>query len=44
MDARDAIDIINKMFWITLEVLLGFGVGLLVGLTVALFQSVLKSR
>jgi flagellar biosynthetic protein FliQ len=41
VDAREAIDIINKMFLVCLEVLTPIlSVGLIIGLTVALFQSV----
>ena len=41
MDTREAIDIINKMFLITLQVLTPtLAAGLIVGLTVAIFQSI----
>ena len=41
MDARESIDIINKMFLITLQVLTPIlGAGLIVGLTIAIFQSI----
>lgn len=41
MDAREAIDIVQKTFTITLMVLTPIlGAGLLVGLTVAIFQSI----
>jgi|SaaInlStandDraft_1057018.scaffolds.fasta_scaffold05050_2 flagellar biosynthesis protein FliQ len=41
MDPRDAIDIVNKTFFLTLLVLTPvLGAGLLVGLTIAIFQSV----
>jgi flagellar biosynthetic protein FliQ len=41
MDARESIDIINKMFLITLQVLTPIlGAGLIVGLTIAIIQSI----
>ena len=41
MDTREAIDIVSKMFIITLQILSPIlGAGLLIGLTVAIFQSV----
>jgi flagellar biosynthetic protein FliQ len=41
MDARESIDIINKMFLVTLQVLTPIlGAGLIVGLTIAIFQSI----
>jgi len=41
MDARDAIDIVNKTFYLTLLIMTPvLGVGLVVGLSVAIFQSV----
>ena len=41
MDTREAIDIVNKMFLITLEVLTPIlAAGLVVGLAVAIFQSI----
>lgn len=41
MDAREAIDIINKMFLVTLQVLSPIlGAGLTVGLIIAIFQSI----
>lgn len=41
MDPRDAIDIVNKTFYLTLLVLTPvLGAGLVVGLIVAIFQSI----
>jgi flagellar biosynthesis protein FliQ len=41
MDTREAIDIVNKMFLITLQVLTPIlAAGLVVGLTVAILQSI----
>lgn len=41
MDAREAIDIINKMFYITLLILTPIlSAGLIIGLTIAIFQSI----
>jgi flagellar biosynthesis protein FliQ len=41
MDVREAIDIVNKLFYITLIVLAPIlGAGLIIGLTIAIFQSV----
>jgi flagellar biosynthesis protein FliQ len=41
MEPRDAIDIVNKTFYLALVVLTPIlGAGLIVGLTVAIFQSV----
>lgn len=41
MDARDAIDIVNKTFFITLQILSPvLAAGLFVGLIIAVFQSI----
>ena len=41
MDARDAIDIVNKTFFITLQILSPvLAAGLTVGLIIAIFQSI----
>lgn len=41
MDVREAIDIVNKLFYITMLVLAPIlGAGLVIGLTIAIFQSV----
>ncbi|MBF0198914.1 MAG: flagellar biosynthesis protein FliQ [Planctomycetes bacterium] len=41
MDTREAIDIVSKMFTLTLTILAPIlGAGLMVGLTIAIFQSV----
>mgnify|MGYP001127202106 CR=1 FL=1 len=41
MDARDAIDIVNKTFFITLQILSPvLAAGLFVGLVIAVFQSI----
>ena len=41
MDTREAIDIVNKLLFLTLLILTPIlGAGLIVGLTVAIFQSI----
>lgn len=41
MDPREAVDIVNKTFYITLVVLTPvLGAGLIVGLSIAIFQSI----
>lgn len=41
MDTREAIDIVNKLLYMTLLILMPIlGAGLIVGLTIAIFQSI----
>lgn len=41
VDTREAIDIVDKLFWITMLILTPIlGAGLVVGLTIAIFQSI----